>query len=257
MESFIRLQPAPTKISGAILVLATGYRPELTQKQTFMARLFIGTYLDKDSQASLGALPLLNKDLSKSWQTRIKWAKESKLHLTWLFLGNVEPDKIPALSQMLTTIVTTKQICTRELSLQALAYECLELWPGHGPTHNLVLTPREAATELLDFVKIVRRQLAIFTTDKIKQQAISPWRPHITLMRLADAKAIEKLPIVSTLTGSNTHRNPKGKELAATAISGLSKLLPLYHALKSVSIIESKEERGTHNYNVLQTYSLI
>jgi 2'-5' RNA ligase len=219
-----------------------------------MPRLFIGTYLDKEAQVSLGALPLLNDHLPQSWNTRLKWVKESKLHLTWLFLGDVESEK---LSQALKNLVDEWRGGETNLHQTELTYDCLEVWYGQGAPRNLVLTPKEAPSHLLDFVKALRNQLVIFASEDVRQQAILSWKPHITLIRLPDTKDTTKLPLTHDLSSSHEHRNLKGKELPPTAINGLAELLPLHHSVKTVSLIESKEEDGTHHYDALQTYSLI
>ncbi len=222
-----------------------------------MPRLFIGTYLEKEAQDSCGALPLLNNHLTRSWHTRLKWVRQDKLHLTWIFLGDVESNQMPQLSQTLQTMINASRGDSLNLPPQALAYDCLEIWYSHGTPRNIVLTPNEASADILDFVQSVRNQLHMFASDDVREQAVVPWKPHITLIRLPDANKTTQLPLADEITHWHKHRNLKGKELVPTALTGLSELLPLNHLLKTVSLIESKEENGTHNYKTVQSFSLI
>ena len=222
-----------------------------------MTRLFIGTYLDKESQTALGKLPLLNERSSLSWTAQLKWLKENKLHLTWLFLGVVEAKNIPELSQELSAIAEDQQSRSTNLPARTLTYDCLELWYAQDKPRHLVLTPSEAASDLLSFVQTVRNRLAVFASADVRQQAIISWKPHITLGRLSENKGPINLPETVELSHQLEHRNSKGKELSPTTLMGLSEVLPLHHSLKEVSLIESKDRDGTHHYEALQTYSLI
>ncbi len=193
----------------------------------------------------------MNEHLSALWRSRLKWVKESKLHLTWLFLGDMQNERITELSQRISQLIESRN----QQIESALIYDCLELWGRRGAPRNLVLTPQDADQSFLNFVKIARKELSEFASTEVVHQANTDWKPHITLLRLPDAT--KTLPAITKISSNKSHRSSKGKELPASIITGLADLLPLNHAIDSVSLIESKEEDGSHKYNALETFLLI
>src|SRR5271156_497063 len=99
-----------------------------------MSRLFLGTFLPSEMQAVLGEVAQLNKELDKSWQCNLRWVREEKLHLTWLFLGKVEETRLPDLdSETLTLLKKRPKI--KEITIN---YDSLQVWYSRGVPQLIV-----------------------------------------------------------------------------------------------------------------------
>jgi 2'-5' RNA ligase len=70
-----------------------------------MARLFIGTFLQAVERDQIAELPAQCPQLSQLINRKIRWVKPKKLHMTWLFLGEVKEGAIESISQRLEQCV--------------------------------------------------------------------------------------------------------------------------------------------------------
>jgi 2'-5' RNA ligase len=122
-----------------------------------MPRLFLGTYLDLADQSALAKLPQLNPDLEIKWNCRIKWSKPEQLHLTWIFFGNVDNNKIDDLRQAITEAINSNPLNKNDA---ILTYKKLECWFNHKVPKVLALTPNSINANLLNFAKLLRTKLS-------------------------------------------------------------------------------------------------
>jgi 2'-5' RNA ligase len=97
-------------------------------------RLFVGTFLSPDQQELLGELHRHGNGLTAAWGCRLRWVKPAKLHMTWLFLGSVNPGLISEIHARLDGIAS------RHGSMQ-VAYDRVEFWPDARRPRQLVMTP--------------------------------------------------------------------------------------------------------------------
>ncbi len=211
-----------------------------------MPRLFLGTYLNEDDQTALGQLPKLNSTLETTWNCRIKWSKPNQLHLTWIFFGDIEKHQIDTLCRAIAQTINANrpQLPPTDGNI-SLMYERLEYWFNRQTPSLLALVPAKRNMVLMDYAQSVRIQLSEYTAINVRQQAKKPFKPHITLARLANITGREP-----TLPFGANH------ELSPNAIDGLANLLPLMHKLDTMSIIESVERDGSHQYNTIKNFSM-
>jgi 2'-5' RNA ligase len=70
-----------------------------------MVRLFVGTFLQAAERDQIAELPAQFPQLSQIINRKIRWVKPKKLHMTWLFLGEVEEALIGTINQKLEKCV--------------------------------------------------------------------------------------------------------------------------------------------------------
>lgn len=197
-----------------------------------MPRLFLGTYLNTNDQLALGKLAECNSHLAAEWNCRIKWSKPEQLHLTWIFFGNVEHNKIDSLCLAITeTINSSHPQLTKNDA--ALTYEKLECWFTGKIPKVLALVPNSVNANLLNHIKHIRLQLSEYAAPDVRDQSLNEFKPHITLARLA---------------------NVSDQKPSLDAIDGLTSLLPITHLLDTIALIESKEQNGSHQYRTVQNF---
>jgi len=219
-----------------------------------MPRLFLGTYLAAEQKDSLCSLIDGNADLAKRWRCRIRCVQPAKLHLTWMFLGEVEKSSLENL------IEAIQEALSGASSPGTMVLDRLQVWFVKGAPRHLVLTPSAVASEFLDLIEHLRRRLMDFVAPDYRAQAKGPFSPHVTLMRFEKAdKMADGLPIMQ----KQPDRHPfarsgslRSKELASDAIRGMKDIGPLYLKLGDVELIESKSEKGVHLYHSLKTFPL-
>jgi 2'-5' RNA ligase len=211
-----------------------------------LPRLFLATYVNESSQFALEKLTKSNAKLETSWNCRIKWSKPNQFHLTWIFFGDVELGKTDYLVHLVARIIKNNQ---QEFQLQpedcSLTYKKLQCWFNSGTPNLIAIVPDQTGKKLSDYLIEVRFQLADFAASTVRIQAKRPFRPHITLARLAGVeKGSSNLPL-----GVND-------EMPLEVIDGLTTLLPLTQVFNTVSLIESKEIAGSHQYKTIADFSL-
>ena len=147
-------------------------------------RLFIGTFLDKDLVEKIpfdGIKNLFGDDL--------KQIKKENIHMTWVFVGNVEAIyKLP-----LQEIIVKHFTLFKNLVFQSNA---LELWPLKRPPRLIVLSGN-LSKEI--YLKDLICELKTICSPDEKENFLS----HITISRFKKDKTIDKkieLPKIEKFT---------------------------------------------------------
>jgi len=136
-------------------------------------RLFVGTFLAHDQQVNLSKLTNWKEPLERNWQAKVRFVKSIKLHLTWLFLGDVDSAKIGEVERLLSETVNNH-------TAMSVSYDQIELWPSAKRRRLLVLAPRVVADQITRLYESVVNKLENFA----EKPKAGPYRPHITLARL-------------------------------------------------------------------------
>jgi RNA 2',3'-cyclic 3'-phosphodiesterase len=134
-------------------------------------RLFVGTFLPKSDQDSLGELQEHSEKLAAEWQRKLRWVRPEKLHLTWVFLGSVDEDYIPEIQSKLTALLA-------EQPPLDVVYSKPTFWPGPKHARTFVLTPDTVSDEVMNLADRIKRDMKPYA-EKIEPK----YRPHITVMR--------------------------------------------------------------------------
>jgi 2'-5' RNA ligase len=219
-----------------------------------MSRLFLGTFLPEEDQARLRIVQQKNRELESRWNCRVRWVQPTKLHLTWLFLGDIEEARIAELEKGI------EQIRPEFFSPGDLVYDRMEVWFGRDLPRHLVLTPSQMSDKLVRLVTLVRTKLIDFVAEDYRQQAKNQFRPHVTLMRFQKLSGEDpRLPLETKANGLHPfaeRRKLRTKELPAGAIEGMADVLPIKHALDCLELISSNQAGSSHAYSIVKSFPL-
>lgn len=204
------------------MVVLVAMSPESETK-----RLFVGTFLSPNQQESLGHLAEHKTELESQWHCRVRFVKPNKLHLTWLFLGDVDIARIPRIEAKLQVISEASQALL-------MNYDQVEFWPSAKSPRMVVLTPGVIPASVQEMASLVAKQLEVYVSKPINHN----YRPHITLARLER----------DSLAGS-TIEVPDW--FAAQC------KLPLGHNIAKVELIESELGKSGDQYMSLRCFNLL
>ncbi|MBU6451252.1 MAG: 2'-5' RNA ligase family protein [Cyanobacteria bacterium REEB67] len=220
-----------------------------------MVRLFVGSFLGDQEAARLGHfaeawLPGLKKQLPAGHNAR--FIAPAKLHMTWLFLGEVEEDHVEAVKSWLATAVQKLQETagshfreenSGELESAKLdegrldievSYDNLEGWPGKDKARVIVATPSAVPPLFAKLGNELRQEFeawikdagpgggaGLFNFDKNEPRYVE-FRPHLTIMRL----------------------NPAIDLSSSAVLSLLQQLLPVQHHIEEMHLVRSQNDGG-------------
>jgi 2'-5' RNA ligase len=188
-------------------------------------RLFVGTFLPAETQHNLASLREYQDRLTEHWQRRVRFIREEKLHLTWLFLGQVQDSHLPEIESRLSGIAQRHH-------QQELSYTRRELLPSRKFARNLVLTPDVVPTSVMALADDAKNTLREFLQRADHHHR---YRPHITVMRLE--------------TGPE-------KTLSMPSWFPLQQLLPIHQSIVTIDLIESHMGRANDAYEILRSFPL-
>lgn len=173
-----------------------------------MTRLFVGSFLSAGEAA-----------VFKRVDPKFKTSPLAKLHITWLFLGELKGENVNlaiAKFAKLRKAMDERRLCPFEI-----VYDTLEIWPSKGRPHVGVFTPQEPPKEVDEVAALVRLHLGDLQVEKEGR----PFRPHLTAIRFKDGK-------------------PAGKSMTPSLVSvenELLSLLPISQTINTIDLIESVE----------------
>jgi len=138
-------------------------------------RLFISIPLSKDIRKELAEI---RKEFSKF---PAKWVEEENLHITLVFIGKVEKDRVKAITDVLDSITS------RPINLKTDGFSLL---PNKREARILVVKLTGETEKLSTLTEKIKEGLR---KRKILRQAQDkPFQPHITLGRLKRLNSSEK-----------------------------------------------------------------
>lgn len=202
-----------------------------------MARLFVGSFLSESGRASVQAIAKDSGHLNQSWNTKIRWVDQSKLHMTWIFLGDIEDAFIPDISAKLAKAVSD---CRSETPLE-LNYDQFELWPNERKARLGVITPSVVPIQIFKIDKILKQELREFLPGGNKQHEKNDFQPHITVLRFPHRKK-----------GANTER----VTARVSDVEIASNVFPVYHLIDQIALIESDLGKATSGYEAISVFRL-
>jgi len=156
----------------------------------------------------------------------INWVKKENLHLTLLFIGWVNTDKIPQASQIIREIVKTQ--APFSLKIEKLSYG-----PPKKIPPRLIWIDIEKKRELLNLAEKLKKEMAkAGILSKIEERAFSP---HITLARI---------------------RSFQWRKMEREERPEIEREIDLNFEVKSIEIMESVLKRTGAEYAVLESIAL-
>jgi RNA 2',3'-cyclic 3'-phosphodiesterase len=200
-----------------------------------MPRLFVGTFLSDEGVEKLVRLSQANESLSESWKTKIRWVDRSKFHITWVFLGEIESEKIPEIIRELNTAIADP-IVQKPLTIN---YDKFELWPSERKARLAVTTTSEISKDVLNLDATIKQALNKFLIEEQSQHELKVFKPHLTILRFPrDYKP-----------------NPRLKTRAAD-IEFNKDFFPLKQEINEIALIESELGKHVDGYRKLAIFSL-
>lgn len=164
-----------------------------------MPRLFVATYLDSGGVQRVQQLGRANPSLGEKWNLRARWVTADKLHLTWLFLGDVEEELVGEVAAALGAAVgdcaSNGDPCgstsnptissTRNPSggVPSVSYEHFELWPSPRKARLGVIAPSMVPNEIAELARSISKNLSTFLTADQQESNKRPFKPHLTVLR--------------------------------------------------------------------------
>lgn len=182
-------------------------------------RLFVGTFLQAEDQARLGVLKASAPRLSAFWERKLRFVLPAKLHLTWLFIGEVDEDAANEASARLADALKS----FRRLSL---SYDRAVFWPSPRGPRQFVLLAETVPPEVLAMAQAISSSLKWLAGKDDR-----PFVPHITLLRFGPG-----------------HR----RALAVPEWLQIADLLPVHQSIEEVCLIESCQT----GYRILRRFAL-
>ncbi|MBX9876908.1 MAG: RNA 2',3'-cyclic phosphodiesterase [Candidatus Obscuribacterales bacterium] len=187
-------------------------------------RLFVGTYLSPAQQEVLGYLSERKAELEKQWHCRARIVKPIKLHLTWLFLGDVE-GKLDEITAKLQSTVS-------KFSKLSINFDQVEFWPSAKRPRMVVMTPSVIPDRVMEIAAEIQTQLKPYVSKPGHRE----YRPHITLARL-ERESVKANAV----------------ELPDWLVS---KCVPLTQQIEKIELIESELGCGGDEYASLLSFEL-
>ncbi len=166
-----------------------------------MPRLFVGSFLEgpeaerisaitkaRASQISSGFLP------GQQIEFKIRALPKEKLHMTWLFLGEVNSIAVEELTrQLASTLTQLKEKLSR--SAFELSYDHLSLWPSEDKARVVVLRPSMPPPEVSLIDSEIRAALSTFQEN---EEVYPQFNPHLTLFRVSPAADLRSIDLLAT-----------------------------------------------------------
>ncbi|MBX9771298.1 MAG: RNA 2',3'-cyclic phosphodiesterase [Candidatus Obscuribacterales bacterium] len=188
-------------------------------------RLFVGTFLSPEQQESLGCLAERKTELETHLECRVRFVKPVKLHLTWLFLGDVEVSK-------LTEIQAKLQAVAADFHKQRLTYNQVKLWPSDKRARMIVLTPETVPDSVAEMAASIANELRGYVIKPEHRD----YRPHITLARL-----------------ERENFKPHPVQVPEWLVE---KIPPIAHQIESIELIQSELGKAGDEYKSLHCVNL-
>ncbi len=210
-----------------------------------MPKLFIGTFLTQADQQRLATLPGANEHLESLWERKLRWVRPVNLHITWLFLGSVDPKLVSKLSSTLHKIVYERSKIDDDRGEVVMDFTKPSVWPNSRKARVIVVENQPVPTKVENLARAIRTGLIPFYTAQTEQEHNQEFKPHITLMRLD--RRVETPAEKLAFHRVEMRVDPK-------SINSLDELLPIHLAVNNVCLVESDGEGG--DYKILDTVSL-
>ncbi len=191
-------------------------------EQVTTKRLFIGTFLSVEEQDRLDFD--FHQILISTWKIKLRRVRAAKLHLTWIFLGDLDINGETRARELLQTIGSTLGACE-------LLYTGFELFPSSRNPRLIALTPDSVSEGCVEVSNRIRKEMTSLCQKKERDR----FHPHITVIRFP--------------------REARGRFTCPTNFPP-ENVLPVQHKIDELCLIHSHYDRGQDKYDVLESCTL-
>ncbi|MFH1715218.1 MAG: RNA 2',3'-cyclic phosphodiesterase [Elusimicrobiota bacterium] len=139
-------------------------------------RTFTAVNLPEGLKKKIG---LIQEDLKKSLSGKVKWVEENNLHLTMLFLGDMQEEDVKNYSQKLERDI--KDITSFKILIKGLS-----IFPNIKRPHLFWLEIQEGRDKIRELFK----KIQMSGKDYLKEDSEHSFKAHITLGRVKDSLKI-------------------------------------------------------------------
>lgn len=207
-----------------------------------MPRLFVGTFLSEEGAGKLARLASANANLDRLWNTKVRWVGENKLHITWLFLGEINSEIMPDLQSALGDAVQAlkaKGSCENLI----LRYDRIELWPTERKAKLAVITPATVPDQIEVIASSIKASLKKFVPADQQMHEHKSFKPHLTAFRFS--------------RDFNRAKHSLGATSIRTAdIAIPDDIFPIEHPIAEIALIESDMGKQMQGYERLFSFDL-
>lgn len=217
-----------------------------------MPRLFVGTFLSAEGIERVAKLSQDNAHLADIWRAKIRWTHRYKLHLTWVFLGDVYEHAIPHVISGLKDAMDSISLEEKPL---ALSYDRIEVWPNERKARLAVLTPHSTPDDVFKLDDAIKGAVAKFISPEQKQHEFKTFRPHITLLRFSDGQRRSGAGASSESEGDLKQLEGNYKARVSDFVVKES-MFPIAHEIDEVHLIQSTFAANSHKYESLAKFTL-
>jgi 2'-5' RNA ligase len=202
-----------------------------------MPRLFVGTFLTAEGIEKLVDVQKQKHNINETWKRKLRWVNRHKLHITWVFLGDIEEQAIPDVVSDLRTAISSVSLCTKPITLN---YDRFELWPNERKARLAVVTPSQISNDVITIGDTIKSCLQKYISKGQIQHEYKDFQPHVTILRFQD-------------NGKSTTRarHPKSTDLDLPV-----SIFPIAHKITEVHLIESDLNKKENGYSVIETFPI-
>ena len=213
-----------------------------------MARLFLATLLSEANISSLQAVRNSLVKLASLNPDSLRWTIDSKLHLTWLFLGSLNEAGLIQVQKSLKDFPARND---NRFKTPTLSFDKAEIWHSHGVPRHLVLTPSLIPLEFDHLAAQIRDSFLPFVEDAFRLQAQRAPRPHVTLAHFKKHNGQEPLANFSPPLDNHPLQNSDPSSPGILIPVGFEN--PLTLRLSALALIESSNDGATNHYRTIET----
>lgn len=184
-----------------------------------LIRSFIAIELSPSTQQNLALI----QNHFKYLDVDVKWVRHSNIHVTLKFLGEISPEQVAMISDLLKSCFKDKAPFPIEIN-HIGAFPKIErprvIWAGVGRN----------ADQIIELADILENQLSLLHFKKDKEKFV----PHLTIGRIRSPKNISKLSAAI----QEYHLSPIQQQIEKIIFfkSTLTPQGPIYEALKEIML---------------------
>lgn len=185
-----------------------------------MPRVFVGSFITPEDQQLLKKFAEQNDHLCQTWARKIRWVRSEKLHMTWLFIGDVKHEDLPGVQNAMQEMMV-RHLRGNPITSIDLSFTRAEIWPNKRKPRQLVLVTDVIPDTVSRLAADIKRALKGYISGEQEAKDDRPYRPHLTLGRF-----------------DQPHKGTHPQPLEISAID-CSSVLPLRQQFRTISLVES------------------